>query len=305
MKKTRKRCLGLFGLASVVAMTAIAANTPLPEASATSSTVTDTITVRVVGSVPDIGIHGIVNNAVYTNLEHDFTVDYENVQTMTLSLEYTDSDGNTTTAILDETTPDYVAGTEEYKISDYGYGKYIVTARGVGYDGVYDEDSVIYYYLPVYAESDTDDITGKHYVDLEYSSDDEGSASEVTKVVINVYDESGKLVDAISPIVVTPPATRVEIPFAANNLPSGTYTVSVSAYGADGKELYKPYTFTIEYKAAVVPDAGAPDTGGLFQNLNISSEDYLVSGLILFFVLGIVAFGIIARNKKSNPKKRH
>ena len=116
MKKAKKQCLGFFGLALVVAMTTVAANIPSPGASATSSAVTDTIVVRVVGSVPDVNIRGIINDAIYVNPERNFAVDYENVETMVVSLEYTDLDGNTTTAVLDEATPDYNAGTENYKI---------------------------------------------------------------------------------------------------------------------------------------------------------------------------------------------
>ena len=116
MKKAKKQCLGFFGLSLVVAMTAVAASMPTPRASAVSSTITDTITVRVVGSVPDVNIRGIVNDATYVNPERIFAVDYENVETMVVSLEYTDLEGNTTTTILDETTPDYNAGTETYKI---------------------------------------------------------------------------------------------------------------------------------------------------------------------------------------------
>ena len=31
----------------------------------------------------------------------------------------------------------------------------------------------------------------------------------------------------------------------------------------------------------------------------VSKEDYLVTGLIVFFVFGVVAFGIVARNRKN------
>ena len=116
MKKAKKQCLGFFGLSLVVAMTMVAASLPTPGASATSSTITDTITVRVVGSVPDINIRGITNDAIYVTPERNFSVDYENVETMVVSLEYTDLEGNVTTTVLDESTPDYNAGTETYRI---------------------------------------------------------------------------------------------------------------------------------------------------------------------------------------------
>lgn len=53
-----------------------------------------------------------------------------------------------------------------------------------------------------------------------------------------------------------------------------------------------------------VPNTGAPDTGGLFQDLNISKEDYLITGLIVFFVLGIVGFGVVTSNHKSATTRR-
>ena len=56
MKKTKKRVLGLLGLVLVIITTIFAAFLPGPEASAEGgiTSVTDTISVRVVGSVPDI-----------------------------------------------------------------------------------------------------------------------------------------------------------------------------------------------------------------------------------------------------------
>lgn len=195
------------------------------------------------------------------------------------------------------------ARTIDIEASEYGYGKYIVTVQGYVDNIILAEDSVLFYYLPVLATPSVDDTTGKHYVDLDYLTGNAG-AEEIAKIVLNVYDESGKLVEALSPITVLPPVKNVEIPFAAKNMPSGIYKISVSAYNANGDRLYEPYILTVEYKATVVPDAGVPDTGGLFQDLNISKEDYLISGLIVFFVLGIVAFGIVTRGAKRDLKKR-
>lgn len=195
------------------------------------------------------------------------------------------------------------AKTIDIDASEYGYGKYIVTVQGYVDNVILAEDSALFYYLPILATSSVDDTTGKHYVDLDYLTGNAG-AEEIAKIVLNVYDENDKLVEALSPITVLPPVKNVEIPFAAKNMPSGIYKISVSVYNANGDRLYEPYILTVEYKATVVPDAGAPDTGGLFQDLNISKESYLVSGLIVFFVLGIVAFGIVTRGAKRDSKKR-
>lgn len=188
----------------------------------------------------------------------------------------------------------------DVRTSDYGYGEYVIHVKGIGYNGVYDEDSVTFYYLPVYAEITEDEDTGKYYVDLDYEADDgtEQSDGEVAKIIINVYDENGNLVEGLSPITVTPPTTKVELPMAAYNLPTGTYTIKVAAYDADNNELYKPYVFQFYYETVEVPN-----TGSVFKNLNISKEDYLVTGLLIFFIFGIVGFGIIARGNRKNNRK--
>ena len=188
----------------------------------------------------------------------------------------------------------------DIRTSEYGYGKYTVNVRGIGYDGVYDEDSVTFWYLPVYATITEDEDTGKQYIELDYEADDgtEESDGEVAKIVVNVYDEDGNLVKELSPMTILPPTMKAEISFAGTNLPSGTYTVQVSAYDKDGNLIYKPYEFQFEYEAIAVPD-----TGGLFQNLNISKEDYLITGLLIFFVFGIVGLGIVMRSDKARKRK--
>lgn len=117
MKKTQKRVLGFLGLASVVAVTAVAAYLPGPEASATTS-VTDTITVRVVGSVPNVTITSIDNGEVITTPRQNFAVNYENVEKLTVKLTHIDLDGNETTYVLDnDRDVDYQPGTEVYNIN--------------------------------------------------------------------------------------------------------------------------------------------------------------------------------------------
>lgn len=116
MKRAHKKVLGIFGLLVVAAITCIAIVMPGPKASATTS-VTDTITVRVVGSVPNIDIRGITNGAVYINHSRSFAIDYENVEDVTVTLEYTDLDGVTTSEVIDHFVPDYEPGTENYWIN--------------------------------------------------------------------------------------------------------------------------------------------------------------------------------------------
>lgn len=115
MKKTHKRILGFLGLSLVVVTTFVAAAMPSPETSATS-TITDVLRVRVVGSTPDVNIDGIINEKIYTDSSRPFTVSHENVETLTVSLRYTDLEGNNRSITLDEAVPDYEADEKDYTV---------------------------------------------------------------------------------------------------------------------------------------------------------------------------------------------
>ena len=307
MRKTHKKVLGLLGLVLVVATTVFAATLPGPEASAVTNSVTDTITVRVVGAVPDVNIKNIENGEVLVAPLKSFGIDYENVDTVTVTLQYTDKDGVVHTYPIDSLVPDYVAGSGEYNLDldaeGYGYGEYVLTVRGIGYDGVSDEDIRKFSYYPLYAEATEDEETGNYNLDLTYKADDgTEDGGKVAKIEINVYDENGKLVEKMSPIKVTPPTTQVKLPFADLGLPSGKYTVAVSAYDKEGEKLYKDFLLTIDYEAITVPKTA--DTGGLFQSLNISKMDYLATGLIIFFLVAIGGVVFIAKTGKKKAPAR-
>lgn len=307
MRTTHKKVLGFLGLILVVATTVFAATLPSPGASAaTTTSVTDNITVRVVGAVPDINITGVENGGVTVSPSQSFGISYENIDTVTVTLQYTDEDGTVHTTVLDALTPDYEAGTKNYTIDfgdlGYSYGEYVLTVRGIGWNDVADEDIIAFSYYPVYAEATEDEDTGNYIVDLEYDADDgTEDGGEVASIVINVYDENGNLVDEMSPITVTPPTTSIELPFADLGLPSGTYTVVVSAYDANGEKLYKDYVFTIEYETIEVPNTA--DTGRFLQNLNISKADYLITGLMIFFLVAVAGVVFISRSEKKTPAR--
>ena len=307
MKTTHKKVLGFLGLILVVATTVFAATLPSPGASAAITSVVDNISVRVVGSVPDINITDIENGEITTSPSQSFSVSYENVDTITVTLQYTDENGDIHTYVLDTLTPDYYPGVKNYTVdlgeADYGYGEYLLVVKGVGYDGVYDEDTIAFSYYPVYAEATEDEDTGNYIVDLDYDADDgTEDGGEVASIVINVYDENGNLVDELSPITVTPPTTSIELPFADLGLPSGTYTVVVAAYDANGEKLYKDYVFTIKYEAIEVPNTA--DTGRFLQNLNISKADYLITGLMIFFLVAVAGVVFITRSEKKKAPAR-
>ena len=144
----------------------------------------------------------------------------------------------------------------------------------------------------------------------------EDKVDSVTTIEITIYDKDGNVVrvvkidretgtvyvyDADGNLLYTIPNGysgdgNFSIPF--DGLEDGEYKTVITYKDANGKIIGNSTTYNITYddgKAIVVPD-----TGGLFQGLNISREDYLITGLVVFMVISVVAFGIVIRKKKTN-----
>lgn len=304
MEKTQKKIIGFFGLVLVIAMTLLAMYFPESETSAIS-TLTDTLTVKVISGVADVELISPQPGSVVTHADNTIKFSYSNIISAELVLIKKESDGSTSTHPIETYTIDDEYGERTINVDfqglGLGYGDYVVTLRAKGASGTTDEDSIEFSYYPVTAEVTENEETGDIVVDLDYdpyNPDDPASDGEVAEVVINVYDENGNLVEELSPIVVTPPATEVEIPFSEHDLPGGTYTVKATAYDKDGNQLYEFYATHAVYN--VVP---VPNTGGLLSNLNISKADYLITGAIIFLLAGIFGVVFIAKRQKSSRRR--
>ena len=309
MKKTKKRVFGLLSLVLVVATTIFAAFLPGPEASALTS-VTDTISVRVVGSTPDVNIISPSNNSVFVFPDQILSFNYENVGDVLATIKYTDKNGDTHNYNFVEFDANYDADTFSDDLNllgtNYGYGEYLLAVKGVGLaideetgGRVYDEDFVEFWFYPVIGEAAEDENDGLIYLDLEYDKENEN----IDTIGINIYDENGNLVTAMSPIKVKAPGDRVELPFSEKDMTSGKYRIEITAYNEDEEALYNPYITYVNYEAIPVPD-----TGGLFMNLNISRADYLITGLLIFFPIAIFSLVFVMKGRsykvKANAKKR-
>ena len=292
MKKTKKRVLGLLGLALVIITTIFAAFLPNPEASAEGgiTSVTDTISVRVVGSVPDILNIKPVSGSVFIYPDQDLSFDYENVEYLTITIYYTDKDDvEHVIPLLEKDDPEsfvnYIPGTYSTSLDllaeDYGYGEYRVEIVGIGFNDIKDFETIEFAFYPVVGEANEAE-DGKVYLDLQYDTENEN----INTIGINIYDENGNLVNTLSPITVNSPDM-----------------LEITAYNAEGEALYKPYITYYYYEMIPVPN-----TGTLFSNLNISRADYLVTGLIIFFVAAILGIVFVTKGKNSKSRlnrKRH
>lgn len=306
MKKTKKRILGLLGLILVIVTTVFAMFLPNPNASAMGpNTVTDIITVKVIGETPSVNITSPIESGqkFVKAADIDLSFGYENIERAAITISYTDKDNNMVTYEAADLVIDDVNGDNTLNLESIGalrgYGEYVVTVRGYGsLEGVYDEDSTEFLFYPVYGEAYEDKDDGLTYLDLTYDTENE----DIKKIVVKIYDENGNLVESISPITVTPPDTKVELPFSEKDLASGKYVIRITAYGADDEALYKYYTTSIDYEMEVVP---VPDTGAIFEKLNISKADYLISSLLIFFTVAIIGIVFVFRdrNRKASIKR--
>ena len=319
MKKTHKKLFGLLGLGLVVSMTAVAVILPSPETSAaTSTSFTDTISVRVIDGVPSIAVVSPTSGEEITSRDEPIVVDYINLKKYTVTITYTDEEGNEHTEVIadETTTPETESGGRlEFDFrpiaEQFGYGKYAVSLTGEGLDGSALEDRVEFEYIAVGGNIENPGSEGgidnptEITIDLDYDDEDTslGEDDKVTQIVIEVFDDNGNRVDAIPTIVATPPQKQVTIDFEKYGVPSGYYTIVLTPYNAKGNALYKELRFRVYYDGSIVVPSTA-DTGGLFKVLNISSSDYLITGIGVFLVVGIGGLVLIAKRSKNSGSKR-
>ena len=129
--------------------------------------------------------------------------------------------------------------------------------------------------------------------------DENGELVRIVKIdpgtgTVYVYDADGNLIDTIPNGYVN---GKLVVPM--DGLASGDYTIEIVYRDANGNIVGIPYSAKANYTAKATP---VPDTGAFFQNLNISKEDYLITGLLIFFVFAVVGFGIVARGRRNKTK---
>ena len=317
MKKTHKQIFGCFGLGLVAAMTAVAIALPSPQASAIS-TVTDTLQVRVVGDTPmaDTPVatdsHGnvIEQGSEISDPVLNFVTNYENIEYLRFNLTYTytNPDGTTSTKvyenIFDERFTDYYPGTAEDSLDltdemfnidgSHGYGHYTLEAIGVGYAGAEDSKPFEFSLAPFEASAEQNESTGMIDVNVDNINKDDVKT-------IEIYDGDKK----IGTVTVGEGGEGGSDDEIFKYIPTDTTTerdihITIVAKDADGNIIYISKVIIVHFDPLKVPHSGAPDTGGLFKDLNISREDYLITGLIVFFIVGIVGLGVVARGRRAN-----
>ncbi|MBR3252535.1 hypothetical protein IKF84_00455 [Candidatus Saccharibacteria bacterium] len=109
--------------------------------------------------------------------------------------------------------------------------------------------------------------------------------------LLGVYDADGNLLYTIEHGYSD---GGLSIPMAG--LPYGEYTGTMMYKNAEGKLVGDSKPLKIEWNGEAII---VPDTGSFFQGLNITREDYLITGIVVFAAVGAVAFWLVKRNRNS------
>ena len=109
-----------------------------------------------------------------------------------------------------------------------------------------------------------------------------------------VYDKNGNFLFDASGVYV-----NGKLKFIMDGLEHGIYKAHLRFFNANHKQIGGTIIYTIDYTSGT--PIIVPDTGSFFQGLNISREDYLITGIVVFAIIGVVGFGIV---KKTHGTKR-
>ncbi len=306
MQRRKKQLLGAVGLAGVMAMTAIACSMPAPDASAQSGETTITVVVEN-NEVLSTQIISPKDTEMYqTNVIPIRTV-YQGATELVHSLSCRTADGSTVNKVIDTLQlGSRSSGTREFEYaidtSELGVqADCVLTATAKGPDNGSVTDQVSFRYRSLVVEiKDEVDENRNPLVHIDVSDD-------VYVLTIQVYDEHG------NPVFVDkdgkPKAIQVErdqfdlenmsyelyLPMSEYGAKAGKYSLAVVAYGEDRKTVISMNLNTFEYKPET-PEV--PGTGSVFDDLNISRMDYLLTGLIAFGAVAGFAIYLMLRKSR-------
>lgn len=250
MKKIKKNLLGALGLCVVAASTIYAATLPAPGASAATqtSTITDTLVVRVVAGDSYVELESPQGDRV-ANPAYQLAAGYGGVEDLVINATRLDFSGNVVsgpTAVWSY-NPNYVEGTQTINVNlnDLGgYGQYVFTLTGKNHSGLPIETSwdVIYTNVP----DPTSDIDSEGHVDVIIPP--APSAPQIEKVDIKIYDDGGNLV---AQDVAMQPSGQITLP--TGGLPAGDYVAKLTYFDdVDNVIGEETRNFTIEGGETIV-----------------------------------------------------
>lgn len=299
MKRKRKNFLGCIGLVLVAAMTVVAYSIPSPDANAeTADGVTVMVTVNN-GQEPAVHINTPYDSSRTVHNNVDLKISYSNATNISGTVTNTETGDSVS---FENATPDPESNIYTVDNLDFSaagsYDKYSVSVSATNLNG-FAEDAISFFYLPVIT-----DITG-HAENNDPILTLGDKSDEVGYITIQAYKqpENTPLFNPVLQYKADEVLGKdITLPFADNNAGDSAYNIEVISYTSDeegniGEQINGPIETPTEYVPPEVPEV--PDTGAFFTNLNITETDYLITGLIVFFIIGI---SLIIFMKKSSRR---
>lgn len=321
-KKSIIRALGIAGL-TLLGGLALTNQTYAQEA--TSSEVTVQVTVLPNGQ--SVAIKSPTSDSKVLDNQIPLNIDFTKSKTIEYEIKLTDKDGTTTT-LTNQTVDVSNAGAansgskkiplDMQQLTNGVFGKVSIK---VTVDGKAETaDTVEFNYVPVAVEKTQTNPRG-------YTGFRIAHAGGVAKVKVTLKDKSGhkvgdKEIEITDPVAMTNGGTiELNSEEINNKLDKGDYTLEVVALNGAGDDLEKPelasFKFTGKDEPAKPEDKPAtpgknsgkktpavPNTGGsVFAGMNLSSSDFLASGIAVFAFLSLLAVVFLKKGKKSGCRR--
>lgn len=321
----KKSIIGALGIAGLTLLGGLALTNQTYAQEATSSEVTVQVTVLPNGQ--SVAIKSPTSDSKVLDNQIPLSIDFTKSKTIEYEIKLTDKDGTTTT-LTNQTVDVSNAGAansgskkiplDMQQLTNGVFGKVSIK---VTVDGKAETaDTVEFNYVPVAVEKTQTNKRG--YTGFRISH-----AAGVAKVKVTLKDKSGhkvgdKEIEITDPTAMTNGGTiELNSEDINNKLDKGDYTLEVVALNGAGDDLEKPelvnFKFTGKDEPAKPEDKPAtpgknggkktpavPNTGGsVFAGMNLSSSDFLASGIAVFAFLSLVAVVFLKKGKKSGYRR--
>ena len=317
----KKSIIGALGIAGLTLLGGLALTNQTYAQEATSSEVTVQVTVLPNGQ--SVAIKSPTSDSKVLDNQIPLNIDFTKSKTIEYEIKLTDKDGTTTT-IANETVDVSNAGAansgskkiplDMQQLTNGVFGKVSIK---VTVDGKAETaDTVEFNYAPVAVEKTQTNERG-------YTGFRIAHAAGVAKVKVTLKDKAGhkvgdKEIEITDPVAMTNGGTiELNSEEINNKLDKGDYTLEVTALNGAGDDLAKPeltnFKFTGKEEPAkpATPDKNngkkvpaIPNTGGsVFAGMNLSSSDFLASGIAVFAFLSLLAVVFLKKGKKSGYRR--
>lgn len=321
----KKSIIGALGIAGLTLLGGLALTNQTYAQEATSSEVTVQVTVLPNGQ--SVAIKSPTSDSKVLDNQIPLNIDFTKSKTIEYEIKLTDKDGTTTT-LTNQTVDVSNAGAansgskkiplDMQALTNGVFGKVSIK---VTVDGKAETaDTVEFNYVPVAVEKTQTNKRG-------YTGFRIAHAAGVAKVKVVLKDKNGhkvgdKEIEITDPVAMTNGGTiELNSEDINNKLDKGDYTLEVVALNGAGDDLEKPevasFKFTGKDEPAKPEDKPAtpgknggkktpavPNTGGsVFAGMNLSSSDFLASGIAVFAFLSLLAVVFLKKGKKSGYRR--